>query len=55
MWKNSEQKFHVYISTDYVRMTKYRGKLIFVVMWVKKNKKCLVQTLILPLNFIFFA
>jgi hypothetical protein len=38
MWKNSEQKFRVYISTDYVRMTKFRGKSIFVVLWIKKTK-----------------
>jgi hypothetical protein len=55
MWKNFKQKFHVYISTDYVRMIKFRGKLIFVVMWVKKKKRGLVQTLILPSKFVFFA
>jgi hypothetical protein len=30
--KNSEQKFRVYISTDYVRMTNFHGKSIFVVL-----------------------
>jgi hypothetical protein len=55
MWKNSEQKFRVYISIDYVRMTNFRGKSIFVELWVKKTKKYLVQTLILPPNFVFFA
>jgi hypothetical protein len=39
MWKFSEQKFRVYISTFYIRMTKFRGKPIFVVLWVKKTKK----------------
>jgi hypothetical protein len=38
MWKNSKQKFHVYISTFYIRMTKFRGKSIFIVLWVKKIK-----------------
>jgi hypothetical protein len=55
MWKNYEQKFRVYISTFYVRMTKFRGKSIFEVLWIKKTKKCLVQTLILPPNFVFFS
>jgi hypothetical protein len=55
MWKNSEQKFRVYISIDYVCMTKFHGKLIFVVLWVKKTKKYLVQTLILPPKFVFFG
>jgi hypothetical protein len=55
MWKNSEQKIRVYISTDFVRMTKFHGKSIFVVVWVKKIKKSLMQTLILSLKFVFFA
>jgi hypothetical protein len=55
MLKNSKQKFRMYISTDYVRMTNFRGKSIFVVLWVKKTKKSLAQILILPPNFVFFA
>jgi hypothetical protein len=39
MWKKIEQKFCLYISTDYVRMTKFRCKSIFVVLLVKKTKK----------------
>jgi hypothetical protein len=39
----------------YVRMTKFRGKLILVVFGVRETKKYLVQTLILPLNFVFFT
>jgi hypothetical protein len=52
MWKKIEQK---YISTFYVHMTKFRGKSIYVVLWVKKIKKYLVQTLILPPNIVFFV
>jgi hypothetical protein len=52
MWKKIEQK---YILTFYVRMTKFRGKSIYVVLWVKKIKKYLMQTLILPLNIVFFV
>jgi hypothetical protein len=55
MWKKFEQYFCMYISTFYVRMIKFHGKAIFVVLWVKKIKKYLVQTLILPQIFVFFA
>jgi hypothetical protein len=55
MWKNSEQKFRVYISIFYVCLTKFRDKSIFLVLWVKKQKNYLMQTLILLPNFIFFA
>jgi hypothetical protein len=56
MWrKKIEQKFRVYISTDHVRMTKFSGKSIFVVLWVKKTKNCFMQTLILSPNFVFFS
>jgi hypothetical protein len=53
--KNFEHKFCMYISTGYVRTTKFRGKSIFVVLWVKKTKKYLVQNLILSSNFVFFT
>jgi hypothetical protein len=39
IWKNSEQKFHTYVSTFYVRTTKFRGKPIFSAM-CKKDKAC---------------
>jgi hypothetical protein len=37
--KKFQTKFYVYISTDYVRITKFHNKSMFVVLWVKKIKK----------------
>jgi hypothetical protein len=40
MKKNSQQKFRAYISTFYVRITKFRDKPIFLVLCVEKTKSC---------------
>jgi hypothetical protein len=34
--KKIEQIFCIYISTFYVRMTKFHAKLIFAMLWVKR-------------------
>jgi hypothetical protein len=54
MLKNMDKKFYMYISIVYVCSSRFHEKLIFCVVYIKKEKVYLVKSLIFSTEFCLF-